>query len=163
MPTNQSKKEDGTKEKILALDSTGLKQYGKDEWHQEKHKIDPKRTWKKLHIAVDEGHIIRATLLTDKSMHDSEAVPELLDQISDPANRYVGDGGYDTKAVYDAINEHNTNAKIVIPPREGAVRSDQWHPERNKSLDIIEDHSRGGWCKMRKYGLQNYSELVMQR
>ena len=26
------------KERIITLDSTGLKQYGKDEWHQEKHK-----------------------------------------------------------------------------------------------------------------------------
>ena len=44
------------KERIITLDSTGLKQYGKDEWHQEKHKVKPRRSWKKLEeAAFDRG------------------------------------------------------------------------------------------------------------
>jgi len=38
------------------VDSTGLKVYGKDEWHQEKHAVLARRTWCKLHLAVDENH-----------------------------------------------------------------------------------------------------------
>jgi len=34
----------------VIVDSTGLKVYGKDEWHQEKHGISGKRTWRKLHL-----------------------------------------------------------------------------------------------------------------
>ena len=102
-------KENNSEEKIITLDSSGLKQHGKDEWHQEKHKVNPKRTWRKVHVAVDENHMIRATLLTDKSTHDAEVAPELLEQIDEPADRYIGDGAYDTKGVYDAIDNHNKN------------------------------------------------------
>ncbi len=157
------KKHNEEDEDILALDSTGLKQYGKEEWHQEKHGVNPKRTWRKVHVAVDENNMIRAILLTDKSTHDAEVVPELLEQIDEPADRYIGDGAYDTKTVYDTIAKHNKKAKIVIPPRDNAVADEDWHPERNKSLDIIKERCRGAWCKMRKYGFQNYAELAILR
>jgi len=50
----------------IAIDSTGLKRFGRDEWHQEKHKISGKRSWRKLHVAVDEAHYIQASDLTDR-------------------------------------------------------------------------------------------------
>jgi len=163
MPIVPKRESDSFEERIITIDSTGLKQYGKDEWHQEKHKVNPKRTWRKIHLAVDENHIIRASFLTDKSTHDAEVVEELLSQIDVPSERYIGDGAYDTKAVYEAIEKHSPNTKIVIPPRDNAVGSELWHAERNKSLEIIDKHGSGGWCKMRKYGKQNYAELAMQR
>src|ERR1039457_1058713 len=43
---------------VVIVDSTGLKVYGKDEWHQEKHDVAARRTWRKLHLAVDEKHQI---------------------------------------------------------------------------------------------------------
>ena len=156
-------KQDKEDENILALDSTGLKQYGKDEWHQEKHGANPKRTWRKVHVAVDENNMIQAVSLTDKSTHDSEEVPRLLEQIDESADRYIGDGAYDTKAVYDEIAKHNKTAKIVIPPRENAVMGENWHSERSKSLDIIKERCRGAWSKMRKYGMQNRAELAILR
>lgn len=39
----------------------------------------------------------------------------------------------------------------------------KWYPERNKSLKIIDKHGAGGWFKMRKYTMQNYAELAVQR
>ena len=89
------------KEKVIALDSTGLKEYGKDEWHQEKHKVKPRRSWKKLHLIANENKIIQGVELTEKSVHDSEVAPDLLDQVDDPRDRYVADGAYDTKEVYE--------------------------------------------------------------
>ena len=44
----------------VIVDSTGLKVYGKDEWPQEKHGVKARRTWRKLHLAVDEKHQIIA-------------------------------------------------------------------------------------------------------
>jgi hypothetical protein len=151
------------KERIITLDSTGLKQYGKDEWHQEKHKVKPRRSWKKLHLIVDDNHIIQGVELTEKSVHDSEVISDLLNQVEGTGDRYVADGAYDTKEVYEEIEKQKENAKIVISPRENAVLSDEWHRERNKTLNIINKHGYKGWYKMRKYGLQNYAELSMQR
>ena len=49
---------------IVIVDSTGLKVYGKDEWHQEKHNVSARRTWRKLHLAIDENHQVLACELT---------------------------------------------------------------------------------------------------
>jgi hypothetical protein len=37
----------------LLIDSTGLTVYGTGEWLQEKHGVRVRRTWRKLHLAVD--------------------------------------------------------------------------------------------------------------
>ena len=154
---------DAGKERVITLDSTGLKQYGKDEWHQEKHKIKPRRSWKKMHLIVDDNHIIQGVELTEKSVHDSEVISDLLNQVEGKGDRYVADGAYDTKEVYEEIEKQNKKVKIVISPRENAVASYEWHAERNKTLDIIDKHGYKGWYKIRKYGFQNYAELSMQR
>jgi hypothetical protein len=138
-------------------------QYGKDEWHQEKHNVKPRRSWKKLHLVVDDNNIIQGVELAEKSVHDSEVASDLLDQVQGLGDRYIADGAYDTKKVYEEIERQNENAKIVISPRENAVISDEWHAERNKTLDIIDKHGYKGWYKIRKYGFQNYAELSMQR
>lgn len=39
----------------VVLDSTGLKVYGEGEWKVKKHGADKRRTWRKLHLAVDEA------------------------------------------------------------------------------------------------------------
>ncbi|WP_408363056.1 transposase [Paraburkholderia sediminicola] len=49
---------------LVIVDSTGLKGYGKDEWHQEKHDVPAPRTWHKLHLAIDEHHQVLACELT---------------------------------------------------------------------------------------------------
>ncbi len=60
----------------VAIDSSGLKRFGRDEWHQEKHKVSAKRSWRKLHIAVDGDHYIVGGALTDRFIPDSQAVEE---------------------------------------------------------------------------------------
>ncbi|MBT7581983.1 MAG: transposase, partial [Kordiimonadaceae bacterium] len=48
----------------IIIDSTGLKVYGKDEWHQDKHGVNARRIWRKLHIIIDEKHQIIAYDIT---------------------------------------------------------------------------------------------------
>ena len=45
---------------MIAIDSSGLKCYGQDEWVREKYgEISEKRNWRKLHISVDQYNIIQ--------------------------------------------------------------------------------------------------------
>jgi hypothetical protein len=53
----------------IAIDSTGLKRFGRDKWHQEKHRISANRSWRKLHIITDNNNVIQACDLTDKYSH----------------------------------------------------------------------------------------------
>ena len=60
---------------IVIVDSTGLKVYGKDEWHQEKHNVSARRTWRKLHLAIDENHQVLACELTTPDADDLHRSP----------------------------------------------------------------------------------------
>ena len=105
----------------IAIDSTGLKVSGKDEWHQEKHGVDPRRSWRKLHIEVDESHYYQGAVLTDRFSHDDQNLGALLDQIDTPIDHFTGDGAYDETPIYDEVLAHSPNAQIVIPPRKNTT------------------------------------------
>jgi Transposase DDE domain len=63
---------------LVIVDSTGLKVYDKDEWHQEKHDVPARRTWRKLHLAIDEHHQVIACEFTTPEVGDPAAVADLL-------------------------------------------------------------------------------------
>ncbi len=50
----------------VVIDSTGLKVFGKGEWQLEKHSGTARRSWRKLHLAVnsDTGEILASALTT---------------------------------------------------------------------------------------------------
>ena len=85
----------------IAIDSSGLKCFGYDEWHQEKYKVSAKRSWRKLHIAVDENHIIHSSVLTDRFVTDDKVVEDLAKQIHVVVAQVTADGASDNNKVYD--------------------------------------------------------------
>jgi hypothetical protein len=98
----------------ILVDSTGFKVYGKDEWHQEKHNVKARRTWRKLHLGVDENHQIIVCELTDKSIGDTTAIDSILDQVEE-FEVFMGDGAYDGNPVYKKIISKCPNADIIVP------------------------------------------------
>src|SRR5947209_5789616 len=66
----------------IVIDSTGLKIYGAGEWQAEKHGERGRRTWRKLHLAVnpDSGEIL-ASELTTNQVGDISMVWPLLNHI----------------------------------------------------------------------------------
>ena len=63
----------------IAIDSTGLKRFGRGEWHQEKYELSSKASWRKLHLAINQDHYIEACILTDRFCHDDQQVkPECI-------------------------------------------------------------------------------------
>ena len=84
------------------------------------HGVSKRRTWLKLHLAVDEtsGEILAAVVSTN-DWTDSEILPELVEQIEDEIEQVSADGAYDTSNCYDTLTERG--AKPVIPPRKTAV------------------------------------------
>src|SRR3954451_8142745 len=59
----------------VSIDSTGLQVYGADQWLEGKHGEKSRRTWRKLHLAVDatSGMIVAQTL-TDQDTDDPSQV-----------------------------------------------------------------------------------------
>ena len=101
----------------LLVDSSGLKLGGPGEWQVEKHGTSKRRSWRKLHIGFDavSGRIV-ASILTDRDVDDASQVEPLLDQIAEPVELFLGDGGYDRTNVYTALDERHPAATVVVPP-----------------------------------------------
>ena len=104
----------------LIVDSTGLKLFGQGEWQEERHGRS-RRSWLKLHLAVDActGEIV-ANALTDNGADDAGEVPGLLVQVDAEIASFIADGAYDGEPVYQAVarrQQHDPPADVVIPPR----------------------------------------------
>lgn len=148
---------------LVIVDSTGLKVYGKDEWHQEKHGAPARRTWRKLHLAVNENHQLLACELTTPEVGDPTAVPDLLVQIDTPFDTFIADGAYDGESVSQAVLNQQPDAQVIIPPHKTAVRSAAGDTQRDGHIKVIVQHGRIAWQKKTGYGLRNYAELAVQR
>ncbi|HEY8905869.1 MAG TPA: IS5 family transposase [Rhodoferax sp.] len=148
---------------LVIVDSTGLKVYGKDEWHQEKHAVLARRTWRKLHLAVDENHQILACELTTPEVGDPTAVPDLLDQIDTSFETFMGDGAFDGEPVSEAILAKQPDAVVIVPPHKTAVLSGAGNTQRDEHIREIAAHGRIAWQKKNGYGLRAHVELAIQR
>jgi len=82
----------------VVIDATGLRIYGAGEWRVCKHRFSRRRTGRKPHLGIEERtKEIVAVELPESSVHDSQPLPALLDQIPDPIGQVSGDGAYDTR------------------------------------------------------------------
>ena len=77
----------------VVIDATGLKVHGAGEWLAEKHGERGKRTWRKLHLAIDpdSGEVL-ACALTSNEEGDASQVGALLAQIPGPLASVTADG-----------------------------------------------------------------------
>jgi hypothetical protein len=158
----------------LVVDSSGLKIYGECEWKVRKHGWGKRRTWRKIHIGVDEktGEIT-AQVLTDNKTDDAAMLNQLLaDTFDEGVNigKLGADGAYDHYDCWDTLQE----AKIepIIPPRENAMFQlgkdglPTEHP-RNRALEIIDEGgqeaNRKGWKIQSGYHRRSKSENAFFR
>jgi hypothetical protein len=151
----------------LVVDSTGLKVFGEGEWKVRKHGYSKRRTWRKVHLAMDvnTGQIC-AALMTHQDVGDGEVLPELLDQIpaGTPIDTVGGDGAYDTRQCHAAIAARG--AAPSIPPRDGAAPWSKRTPGaawRNGAIDVIGQSSRREWKKGCGYHRRSLAETLMYR
>ena len=92
----------------VVIDSTGLKVYGEGEWKTRKHGKEKRRTWRKLHLAVDANtHEVVAAEVTLVNVADNEVFPTLLKPLRRQIKQVSADGAYDTKACHKRIRPAN--------------------------------------------------------
>lgn len=150
----------------LVVDSSGLKVYGEGEWKARQHGFSKRRTWRKIHLAINEATgEVEAELLTDAGTDDAQAVAELLDAVAPPVEQFSGDGAYDKAKVYEALQKKGVG-KVTIPPRQDAVfwpeADGQPHP-RNDNLRQIQETSRAEWKKANGYHRRSLAETAVYR
>ena len=153
----------------LVLDSSGLKVYGEGEWKVRQHGYSRRRTWRKIHLGVDsESGEIQAVELTEASVHDSQAVRPLLEEVERPLASAAGDGSYDCREVYEALQKHSPGVQIAIPPRRDARiwrhgnSKGPPHP-RDENLRYIRRHGRRAWKRHSGYHRRSLAETAVFR
>ena len=151
----------------VVVDSTGVKVYGEGEWKVRQHGVDKRRTWRKLHVGVNEatGEILSAVASTN-NLSDDEALADILDGIEQEIEQVSGDGAYDKRKCYKAIETRG--AKPTIPPRKDAVswedepERQKEHP-RNQVLERIDQVGRQQWKQESGYHRRSLAETTMFR
>jgi hypothetical protein len=119
----------------VLVDSSGLKIFGEGEWKMRTHGKSKRRTWRKIHIAINSNKkTIVACEITEANVGDCSAVKGLLSSIPE-IESFTGDGGYDSNGVYNMVTERG--AKAIIPPDENAVVAKHNHSERNEAVAFI--------------------------
>jgi len=145
----------------IVIDSTGLKVYGEGEWKVRQHGVSKRRTWIKVHLAVDSAiRDVVGVEVTTPEWTDAEVFEGLVAQIEGDIEQISADGAYDTCSVYEAATKRN--ARLIVPPRENAVPWEQGHP-RTQALARITEQGVKAWKKSTNYHQRSLAENAMYR
>jgi len=151
----------------VVIDSTGLKIFGEGEWKVRQHGYAKRRTWRKLHLAIDEKtQEIVASGLTPSDVQDNQELGKLIEPVDEAIEQVSLDGAYDTFECHKAILERGANP--VIPPRKNAVENTEepQNPEissRNQIVRKVEEPGRKVWKQESGYHRRSLAETAMFR
>jgi IS5 family transposase len=157
----------------VVVDSTGCKIFGEGEWKVRQHGYSKRRTWRKLHVAVNEatGEIVGA-VVSSNDVADSAALPELLEQVEGPISQISADGTYDKRRCYDTIRQRQGEQEepitISIPPQKNARiwqhgNTKQERLARDQNLRRIRQVGRQQWKEEIGYHRRSLVETAMFR
>jgi IS5 family transposase len=147
----------------IVIDSTGLKIYGEGEWRMRCYGKSKRRSWRKLHLAVNPvTHEIVGCELTDHTTHDCEVIDLALPR--QQLGNVCADGAYDNQKSYDAIVSRGGTP--FIPPRSGACKTRPPTPgmtQRNHTVAACWAIGRDAWKKGTPYHQRSLAETAMFR
>ena len=96
---------------VIAIDSTGINVTNRGQWMKDKWNVR-KKGYLKIHIAVNvKSKKILSIKITDEHVHDSKALPELVENIikSDrklTIGKLFGDGAYEGNEIFQYLGEN---------------------------------------------------------
>jgi Transposase DDE domain len=155
------------KARHVVVDSTGVKVYGEGEWKVRQHGYSKRRTWRKLHLCVDEQtREIVAVGASTNNVSDAEMLPEMLEEVPGAIRQVSGDGSYDQRKCYDAVNKYK--ARATIPPRRGARIWQHGNTQaerhvRDENLRRIRQVGKKQWKRESGYHRRSLSETMVFR
>lgn len=151
----------------VVVDSTGVKVVGEGEWKVRQHGYTYRRTWRKVQVGVDEtsGELV-AAVVTTNNYSDSQILPDLLEQVEEEIAQVSGDGGYDRRNCYQAIQARQ--AQAAIPPHRNAKIWQHGNRKaerlaRDQNLRRIRQIGRAAWKGECGYHRRSLAETTMFR
>lgn len=154
----------------IVVDSTGIKVYGEGEWKVRQHGWSKRRTWKKLHIGVDEttGDILLGEV-TGNNVADCDMLTPILNQLPKKQSiaQVSADGAYDKRICYTGLKERGV-LHIAIPPQHNARIWSHGNLKgvrhaRDENLRRIREMGRKQWKIESDYHRRSLVETAMFR
>ena len=154
----------------IVFDSTGLKVYGEGEWKVRVHGKGKRRTWRKLHLALDpESHDIILCEMTGCGAADSQVGQRMMDRLPRGFKTIYGDGAYDGAGFRRKTYERSARC-LVPPPKNASYKGsrDGWQGERDADLATIEglgggEQGRRLWKQLSGYHRRSLGETGFYR
>ena len=155
----------------LVVDSTGLKVYGEGEWKGRQHGWTKRRTWRTLHVGVNEatGEVVAQTLPSHR-IDDASQVSFLLTQVDEAVEAVGGDGAYDKQKGFDALAAPTSDPPIrpIIVLRKDAIIQQHGNGKatplaRDEILRAIRRKGRKGWKQASGYHRRSLAETQIYR
>jgi hypothetical protein len=156
------------KARHIVIDSTGLKVYGEGEWKVRTHGVSKRRTWRKLHLAVDEQtNEIIISGASGNDVSDGGMFVEMIGQTGEEIDQVSLDGAYDQKKVYQAIEKKKIE-RAAIPPQKNAKIWKHGNTNgkkllRDENLRHIRRTGRAKWKRESNYHRRSIAETAMFR
>lgn len=151
---------------IVSIDSTGIKVTNRGQWMDKKWKVQNRKGYLKIHVAVNiKTKEILALEVTDEKVHDGRVLKKLVNHVLDSStttttrgsNKIIitiksalGDGAYDSNANFRYLQEKGITPGIKI--RKNSIVSPKNNRLRNKEVIQQTKADLLKWRKKRKYG-----------
>jgi hypothetical protein len=147
----------------LVVDSTGLKLYGEGEWKVRMHGVSKRRTWRKVHLGIDEATSeVLACVVTEQKASDHWTLPQLLKQVPERLEKVGGDKGYDYGMAYELISQRGAEP-VILPKQNAAVAPFTNFEPRNRVVRRIKEVGRDEWKQESGYHRRSLVETGMFR
>lgn len=152
----------------IVCDSSGLKVYGEGEWKVRIHGVSKRRTWRKVHLQIDEksGEIV-ACGGSENSVSDDQMFERLLMENTQEIKQISGDGAFDCWKVYRACEKREIK-RVTIPPNKRARIKQHGNCKaeplvRDENLRYIRRHGRKKWKQEMGYHRRSLAETGVFR
>lgn len=157
------------KGKIAVMaDSTGFKVTGEGEWKVRKHGKSKRRTWTKAHFLADfTSEQILGVSVTADYIGDNLEVSNLLDDLPDKLRirikELLGDGAYNTSALYKLLEEDN-DIRLIAPPAKNSKPNPKLdRGKRNQDILRCIEVGQEKWKEENNYHRRSMIENTMHR
>ena len=153
---------------VIAIDSTGIKITNRGQWMEDKWHIKNKKGYLKIHVALNvKTKKILSMKVTDEHVHDSKALPELVDEAIKSDNmllaatigKLFADGAYDNNDIFRYLGDNGIQPCIKVR-KNSRVR---WRKGKNilRNLSVLaQKNDLQKWKDSVRYGQRWIVETV---
>ena len=150
---------------IIAIDSTGIKVTNRGQWMRDKWNVKNKKGYLKIHVAVNvKTKKILSMRVTDEHIHDSKALPGLVDEAIKSDKKIVigeliaDDGAYDGNDIFRYLGDNGILPCIKVR-KNARVRWKKGNILRNLSV-LAQRNDLQRWKDSVSYGKRWIVETV---